>query len=51
MLKRVASACLLRTQPTGFSAMKPTWTGNFIALWTSWSVCNDSAGAKQCRLL
>lgn len=30
---------------------KLTSTGNFIALWTSLSVCNDSAGAKECRRL
>jgi hypothetical protein len=26
---------------------KPRWTVNFIALWTNWNVCNDSAEAKM----
>jgi hypothetical protein len=40
-----------RTKPTNSCATKLTWTGNSIALWTSWNVCNDSAGEKQYRLL
>jgi hypothetical protein len=51
MLKRAASACLLRTQVTNSYAMRLTWIGNFIARWISWNACNDSAGEKQCRLL
>src|ERR1022692_1530467 len=51
MRRPEASACRLRMQPTSSCATKLTWIGNFIARWTSLSVCNDSAGAKQCRLL
>jgi hypothetical protein len=46
-----ASACRPRMPPTNFSATRLTWTGNSIVRWTSWSVCNDSAVAKRCRLL
>jgi hypothetical protein len=30
--------------------MKLTWTGNFIAPWTNWSVYRGSAEEKMCRL-
>ena len=44
-------SCLRRTQPTNFSATRLIWTGNFIAPWTNWSVCNGSAEGKTCRRL
>ena len=49
--RREASACRPRRQPTTSSATKLTWTGNFIAPWTNWSVYKGSDEEKTCRLL
>jgi hypothetical protein len=38
-------------QLTNFSVMKLTWTGNFIAQWTNWSVYRGSAEEKTFRRL
>ena len=38
-------------QPTNSSATRRIWTGNSIAPWTNWSVCNGSTEVKACRRL
>ena len=34
-----------------YAVERETWTGNSIARWTNWSVCNANARAKTCRRL
>ncbi len=42
-----ASAYRPWTQPTNSRATMLIWTGNSIARWISWSVCNDCAGRNS----
>src|ERR1700676_739282 len=50
VLRLCRLVCCPGIKPTNFCATKLIWTGNSIARWISWSVCNDSAEERQCRL-
>jgi hypothetical protein len=39
------------SERTSYSATRLTLTGNFLAAWTNWNVCNGDAKAKTCRRL